>query len=221
MIWHEVGHVGVVVMLTQTHEAGREKCFQYFPLNEESRKLEVIESDGLDHFAGTVELLESNFDDRTRSTVRKLSLTSEGATKLVWHYLFEGWPDFSIPDFDDRRALVELTKDSLKKARSGNNARVVHCSAGVGRSGTFIALDYLLGELADGALDDVTDEDDPIAGTVNELRKQRMMMVQGEAQFDFLYDVMRELWFAQRLLPPRIASPTLDSEGEEFLDAES
>ena len=74
------------------------------------------------------------------------------------------------------------------------NPRIVHCSAGVGRSGTFIALDYLLAQLDDGHLDTVPPHNDPIAETVERMRQQRMMMVQGEGQFIFLYDVLRQAW---------------------------
>ena len=73
-----------------------------------------------------------------------------------------------------------------------DNPRIIHCSAGVGRSGTFIALDYLLSLMFSGQLDNLPEGSDPIAETVDSLRQQRMMMVQGESQFNFLYEVMRE-----------------------------
>jgi protein-tyrosine phosphatase len=75
--------------------------------------------------------------------------------------------------------------------------RIVHCSAGVGRSGTFIALDYLLHLLHTGELDHLPDDKDPIVELVDSLRQQRMMMVQGEGQFMFLYHVLREHWLAR------------------------
>ena len=70
----------------------------------------------------------------------------------------------------------------------------MHCSAGVGRSGTFIALDYLLAELEEGALDRVPGNVDRISQLVDTLRQQRMMMVQGEAQFHFLYAMIKQQW---------------------------
>lgn len=209
MIWHETGEVAVIVMLTQTHEAGREKCFTYFPLDLENKAMVV--GDGLekddasealegaddlaessetddgakhlepsgdtDEFSAKVELVDCLFDEQSRSTVRNLLLHHGGDSKKVVHYLFEGWPDFHVPDGQDRLALLELVKKSAASAKdTAKNPRIVHCSAGVGRSGTFVALDYLLGELANGALDHVPDKQDLIFETVNELRKQRMMM---------------------------------------------
>jgi protein-tyrosine phosphatase len=59
----------------------------------------------------------------------------------------------------------------------------------VGRSGTFIALGHLLGELDAGTVADVKDGEDMVFDTVNKLREQRMMMVQSDAQYLFLYEV--------------------------------
>lgn len=208
MIWHETGSPAVIVMLTQTHEAGKEKCSTYFPLNADSGDLEINshlndgnESNG-DVFRARLELLESRYDNKTRSTVRKLSLKVGKEEKTVWHYLFVGWPDFYIPEGEDRVALLELLQESALIAGDSENRRVVHCSAGVGRSGTFIALDFLLDELRDGAMDELSADQDRIAETVNELRKQRMMMVQGESQFDFLYEIMKEQWLEHHGLAP-------------------
>lgn len=116
----------------------------------------------------------------------------------TWHLLFEGWPDFLVPEGANREALINLiTLSREKNLDNSSNPRVVHCSAGVGRSGTFIALDWLLQELEEGGLDDLGDDEDPVTNVVSLLRKQRMMMVQGEAQFNFLYDVIRERWRAR------------------------
>lgn len=66
----------------------------------------------------------------------------------------------------------------------------MHCSAGVGRSGTYITLDYLLTEIQNGSI--APDEvEDPVYETVNTLREQRMYMVQSEPQLHFIYDVLK------------------------------
>ncbi|KAK3068320.1 tyrosine protein phosphatase 1 [Teratosphaeriaceae sp. CCFEE 6253] len=274
----------VVVMLTQTHEAGREKCFRYYPLDAGESPLDIPEEDGV---GGRVELESVELDAQARCEVRRMRVRvrsrrhrsqtqaegrggdedAEAATnghatvmeqelelelddvvqeKEVRHLLFSGWPDFLIPEGADRAALVQLVALSntlntpapslppqqapapshpatngstphplnpSQPADQTQNPRIIHCSAGVGRSGTFIALDYLLHLLHTGALDNpdalpkldalstpdtpdkLPDEErDPIAETVDCLRQQRMMMVQGEAQFVFLYEVVRELW---------------------------
>ena len=203
MLWYETATPAVIVMLTQTHETGREKCFAYYPQDMENKNLPVdTDPDDEKAFKGTIELLELKDDELTRCTIRKLIMKVGEEEKVVWHYLFTGWPDFLVPEGQDRSALLQLIRHTATTAEDPTNSRIVHCSAGVGRSGTFIALDYLLSELAEGALDDMDVERDRIAEVVSELRKQRMMMVQGEAQFDFLYEIMKEQWLEKHGLTP-------------------
>lgn len=198
MIWNETSSPAVIVMLTQTHEAGREKCFAYYPPSPSTPDLKVNAhdefEDGLTHDINLVSLDNS---EETRAQIRELDMTTEDGseTRKIWHLLFGGWPDFLVPEGADRDALVKLVEMSREKNMdNSNNPRIVHCSAGVGRSGTFIALDWLLQELEEGSLDELPDNEDPVLKVVHLLRDQRMMMVQGEGQFNFLYDVIREQW---------------------------
>lgn len=217
MVLHETGEVGVIVMLTQTMEGGREKCCEYYPLDMEDACFEIpsqgpkpfVDDDSdsdeedassdegdsdTDHtILGRVKLLERSFDENSRSDIRKLELTFGSKSKIIWHFLFAGWADYSKPEGEDRQALLELIKLSAEKAGPPENPRIVHCSAGVGRTGTFIAIDYLLRELEAGELLNKTDEDeDAVFETVNRLREQRMMMVYNEMQLQFIYEVLRE-----------------------------
>lgn len=257
MVYAETGkehETAVIVMLTQTHEQGREKCFQYFPADMSTPTFAINEQDEFaDGFTGTLTLKSISEDAESRSTIRTMdletSVSAAGATssthsdsasapkihKPIIHLLFAGWPDFLIPEGADRAALLNLITLSQKLNTNAENPRIVHCSAGVGRSGTFIALDYLLQEIAEGAWDELPESEtegqdgievnsgpmdvdgagagaggggqrdsmiltaagrarDPVVECVDELRKQRMMMVQGEGQFAFLYDVCREVW---------------------------
>lgn len=204
MVFHESREVAVIIMLTQTFELGKEKCAQYFPLDLEdpTMLLEVDEDDPFvideEHdkedanILGEITLLESTFDQKCRSEIRKLELKLGSESKIVWHFLFAGWPDHTKPEGEDRAALLELFDLSASKC-SPNSPRVVHCSAGVGRTGTFIALDHLLKELNSGQLLNGTDpEEDPVYETVDRLREQRMMMVINPLQLQFLYEVLRE-----------------------------
>ncbi|BCS08657.1 hypothetical protein ALUC_21027S [Aspergillus luchuensis] len=203
MVFHESEDVGVIVMLTQTFEAGREKCAQYFPLDRENatmplrREQDPFMNDNHhqqadEDLVGYVTLLETQWDPTSRSEIRKLRLTLGTESKIVWHFLFAGWADYSKPEGDDRDALLQLIKLSGSKC-SPANPRIVHCSAGVGRTGTFIALDHLLQELESGQLLEATDPDiDPVFETVNQMREQRMMMVYNEMQLQFIYEVLRE-----------------------------
>ncbi|KAL8833406.1 MAG: hypothetical protein Q9170_004287 [Blastenia crenularia] len=193
MIWQQTSEVAVIVMLTQTAEAGREKCFQYFPLDEETEPISVEPVERTESApAGTVQLSQISVDESCKSTVRKLLLTFGAESKVIWHILFSGWPDFDVPQNEDRAALFSLLKLSLAKNINDSNPRIIHCSAGVGRSGSFIALEYLLAQIESGALAEAKEDEDPVYETVNRLREQRMTMVQSDTQYAFLYEVIRD-----------------------------
>ncbi|KAI4271032.1 MAG: hypothetical protein L6R38_006951 [Xanthoria sp. 2 TBL-2021] len=193
MIWQQTSDVAVIVMLTQTAESGREKCFQYFPLDEQTEAISIDPVDPAESApAGSVQSSEVYFDQASRSTIRKMLLTFGDDNKIIWHMLFSGWPDFEVPQNEDRAALFELLRLSAQKNHEPSNPRIIHCSAGVGRSGSFIAMEYLLAQIESGAIADITNDEDPIYDVVNRLREQRMMMVQSDMQYAFLYEVIRE-----------------------------
>ncbi|KAL8849813.1 MAG: hypothetical protein Q9221_005229 [Calogaya cf. arnoldii] len=193
MIWQQTSDVAVIVMLTQTAESGKEKCFQYFPLDEQTEAISIDPVEPAESApAGTVKSSEVYFDQVSRSTVRKLLLTFGDKSKVIWHLLFSAWPDFEVPQNEDRAALFKLLRLSAQKNPEPSNPRIIHCSAGVGRSGSFIALEYLLAQIESGAIADITNDEDPIYDVVNRLREQRMMMVQSDMQYAFLYEVIRE-----------------------------
>lgn len=174
------GDTGVVIMLTQLVEDNKEKCSAYFPfdLNDPTMTLEhddlktnIGKSDGdpfldppsspdTDISKGSAEshpevsdaitLLSKEFDLDVVCDVRKFRLTINGVAKTIVHYLFGRWPDFGKPEAGDRKGLIHLCQKSYKEA--GESPRFVHCSAGVGRTGTWIALDFLIREIEEGRL---------------------------------------------------------------------
>lgn len=80
---------------------------------------------------------------------------AEYEERIVWHFLYKKWPDFGVPALEDLDSFFTLMRLSREKnAAHPSNPRIVHCSAGVGRSGTFIALEHLVRELDAGVLED-------------------------------------------------------------------
>ncbi|KAK4198798.1 protein-tyrosine phosphatase-like protein [Triangularia verruculosa] len=73
--------------------------------------------------------------------------------KVLWHFLYKKWPDFGVPLLEDLDSFFALMQLSREKNAGPHNPRIVHCSAGVGRSGTFIALEHLMRELDAGVLE--------------------------------------------------------------------
>ena len=199
MVWQEAESPAVVVMLTQLTESMREKCYQYFPEDVDSKSiaLNFIHEDN-EKYEGSVKVDRVITDGPCKTTVREMTLTCNGSEKKIWHLFFQAWPDFGVPQDADRNALFNLIKLSREKNLGWVNPRVIHCSAGVGRSGTFIALEHLLDELDHGHFDDLaTSDHDPIYDTVNKLREQRMTMVQSDIQYAFLYESLANA-FRQR-----------------------
>lgn len=198
MIWQQNESPAVIVMVTKTHESGREKCYPYYPLSTANPDLRINEHDEFgDGFTHNLHLTDLSHDPEARTEVRELDMTTDDGTesRKVWHLLFEGWPDFSVPEGANKDALLKMVELSRQKnSNNSTNPRIVHCSAGIGRSGTFIALDWLLQELEEGSLDAVPDDDDPVVRVVEMLRDQRPMMVQSKQQFIFIYDTLRERW---------------------------
>ncbi|KAJ9148507.1 Tyrosine-protein phosphatase 2 [Pleurostoma richardsiae] len=279
MVVEQLQSPGVIVMLTETHEANVEKCAPYFPQSPEDPPLEVNELDEFgDGFRASVrcegleetpagdaielrklvvrvhqraeEGVNGHSTDGTgvpvedengdvamlspRKEATEQPVNNGGDTdtdeafirdgieeRIIWHFLYKKWPDFGVPNIEDLGSFFTLMRLSREKNSGPDNPRVVHCSAGVGRSGTFIALDHLIreldggtlenydlargkddaGEQSDGTLDDrdeggseEAERDDLIFYTVNQLREQRRNMVQAESQFLFIYQVMRKLW---------------------------
>ncbi|EGC40762.1 protein-tyrosine phosphatase [Histoplasma capsulatum var. duboisii H88] len=223
MVFHESEDFAVVIMLTQSYEQGKEKCAPYFPLSMENPIFHFhhalsdpfIDRKGKNQadksVAGKVTLLEYTYDQKCRSEIRKLELNLGSQTKIVWHYLFAGWSDYMKPEGKDRDALIELAKVSAERAGSLENPRIVHCSAGVGRTGTFITIDHLLREMQTGNLLEIISGADPIFDTVNLLREQRMSMVYTEMQYQFLYDILKEQalnFLGQDNIPGKKAKPS-------------
>lgn len=214
MVWHELAipydsSPAVVIMLSPTHAPMPndptkmfEKCYQYYPTDENSPPLLINETNILgDTFKATVKFVSREPDiPGTSIELRQLLMTVEGEDeeKPIWHYLYPNWPDFGALEEENVASVLTLMDLTRKQNGMGENPRLVHCSAGVGRTGTFVALEFLIGELQGGAWEGWNQGThaghDPIFETVNQLREQRKTMVQAVEQYAFLYEVLRKIW---------------------------
>ncbi|KAL2075464.1 hypothetical protein VTL71DRAFT_407 [Oculimacula yallundae] len=209
MVWQTMA--GIVVMLTPYFERGKERCGNYFP-----RDVGQVKSLGK---WGSVECISRVKECGTE--VRELKITKvceDGSMeeRMVMHFHFLAWPDLDVPKTEEDilalLALVKMTRFRIENltvkylTRPGGvlPPRIVHCSAGVSRTGTFIALDFLLRESEDEKWTDIHEDSDPIFETVKKLREQRMGLVYKPAQYAFLYQVLAGKWATQEGL--RLAS---------------
>ncbi|XP_052778123.1 receptor-type tyrosine-protein phosphatase alpha-like [Mya arenaria] len=169
MVWQL--RVGKIVMLTNLEEDKKMKCVQYWP-GEGS-----IEYDSFKITHRSAELF-SDF------VIRKLALQKDGEEeRIVYHFQFTAWPDKSVPKYAS--SLVHFRQKIVTTAVKDKGPIIVHCSAGVGRTGTFIALNVLTEQTSTvGYVDPV--------GCVNSLRRQRLDMVQTSEQYIFLHMALLE-----------------------------
>ncbi|NXD31742.1 PTPRK phosphatase, partial [Spelaeornis formosus] len=170
MVWQE--KTSVIVMLTGLVEQNKIKCEQYWPEQEQ--------------VYGDITVTLNNTWTTTGLVKRIFCLQKVGCAlpRAVeqFHYLL--WPDHGVPRNPSQLLfLVEVVNKRMLEAPAG--PVLVHCSAGIGRTGTFIALDFLLkmGK-AEGKVD--------VFHCVQQLREQRVSMVQTKEQYSFLYEALLE-----------------------------
>lgn len=167
MTWQE--NSSRIVMLTNLFEGDTMKCLKYWPDN-------VME------FGDILVSLESQ-EEYEMYTIRHLTMHQDDAAKAVTQFHFTSWPDRGVPETVD--SLLRF-RDLVKNDRPEQDGPViVHCSAGIGRTGTFIALDYLLDE---GAVMESVD----VINCVSKLRQQRAHSIQTKEQYIYLYDALAQ-----------------------------
>ncbi|KAL4226630.1 Protein tyrosine phosphatase [Mactra antiquata] len=112
--------------------------------------------------------------------VREIALRNADTAdkRHVIQYQYTAWPDRSVPD--SVVSLVAYRDKVEQQNRNRASPIVVHCSAGIGRTGTYIALDYLLQQARDDTYVD-------IFGCAIGLRGQRVNMIQTEQQYEYLH----------------------------------
>lgn len=201
MVAEQTSSTAVVVQLTSMMEAGMIKCNQYFPDDEDDDSW-VLNEDDLWNDGWKAQLQYESIEHLAEGAIEKrklvLHVDGESEPRTVWHFLYTRWPDFGVPTLADMESFFELMKISREHTEP-SQPRIIHCSAGVGRTGTFISLEHLIRELDAGNLEvqdssSAEQQPDIIYNTVDSLRQQRRCMVQSEVQYRFLYEVMRKLW---------------------------
>ena len=114
--------------------------------------------------------------------------------KKVHQIHFTGWPDHGVPDISNGKIFETFCEmNALVDSYRENNPIVVHCSAGVGRTGTFISMYFLEKEIKDQINNNVKEIQFSIFNLVRKLKEMRLYMVQTEAQYKFIYDFVNYL----------------------------
>ncbi|XP_036406016.1 tyrosine-protein phosphatase non-receptor type 14-like [Megalops cyprinoides] len=192
MVWEQ--GVNVIAMVTAEEEGGRSKSHRYWP------KL------GSKHNSATHGKFKVTTKFRTDSgcyatTGLKVKHLLSGQERTVWHLQYTDWPDHGCPEYvqgflsylEEIQSVRRHTNSMLDTSKSLNPPIVVHCSAGVGRTGVVILTELMISCLEHNEKVDV-----PVM--LGRLRQQRMLMVQTISQYKFVYQVLIQFLKNSRLI---------------------
>ncbi|XP_052228526.1 receptor-type tyrosine-protein phosphatase epsilon-like [Dreissena polymorpha] len=169
MIWQQ--KVDKIVMLTNLVEMGTLKCLQYWP----------EELNGVCKY-GRVDVKYFDVVETGDYNVRTFQVTKVHDTRVVKQYHLKAWPDKDVPD--TAWCLVDFLRAVYTRDEQ-QSPILVHCSAGVGRTGTFIALDNLISQAK-------MEKCVRPFQMVENLREQRVSMVQTKEQYVYLHEALAE-----------------------------
>ncbi|XP_072855882.2 receptor-type tyrosine-protein phosphatase O isoform X3 [Pogona vitticeps] len=169
----------IIVMLTQCNEKRRVKCDHYWPFTEEPVTYGDI----------TVEMLSE--EEQSDWVLRNFRISYADEVQDVMHFNYTAWPDHGVPPTNAAESILQFVQMVRQQATRSKGPIIIHCSAGVGRTGTFIALDRLLQHIRDHEFVD-------ILGLVSDMRSYRMSMVQTEEQFIFIHQCVQLMWLKKK-----------------------
>ncbi|KAJ4920814.1 hypothetical protein JOQ06_021451 [Pogonophryne albipinna] len=170
MVWEQ--RTCTIIMMTRLEEKSRVKCDQYWP----SRGTETY---------GMIQVTMLDTVELATYSVRTFTLYKNGSSEKreVRQFQFMAWPDHGVPEYPTP------TLSFLRRVKACNppdaGPMVVHCSAGVGRTGCFIVIEAMLERMKHEKSVD-------IYGHVTCMRSQRNYMVQTEDQYIFIHEALLE-----------------------------
>ncbi|XP_053972725.1 tyrosine-protein phosphatase 99A-like isoform X1 [Hylaeus volcanicus] len=178
MVWEQ--KVSIVVMITNLVERGKKKCDMYWP-----KKGSVT--------YGYIQVTLLREDVMATYTIRTLQICHLKSKKrkngvnmeerIIWQYHFTGWPDHGLPEHP--LPVLSFIRKSSNANPPGAGPIVVHCSAGVGRTGAYIVIDAMLKQAK-------SKNEVNVFGFLKHIRTQRNFLVQTEEQYIFIHHALQE-----------------------------
>ncbi|XP_059480504.1 uncharacterized protein LOC132199641 [Neocloeon triangulifer] len=177
MVWKE--KTSVIIMVANLIENGKSKCEKYWPDIKQSSKY------------GNILINNTHEEMFADFVIRTLAISSDDTSRIVTQMHYTTWPDHGVPLYPQSvaayaRKLLEIKTES---------PITVHCSAGVGRTGTIILIDASLRmAAAEGIVD--------VLALLTKMRNQRANMVDNQQQYEFVHLVLLET-----LIVPQFSIP--------------
>lgn len=174
MVWEQ--NCSLIIMVTPLIEAGRVKCHKYWPEEREEVRY------------GQILIRNLNEKSKTATIDRTIQLTDakSGEKRLTTQIQYKAWPDHEVPE-DCGDFLKLVTRVKKHRSSETNNPIVVHCSAGIGRTGVLILMETAICIMEAG---------EPIhpIKILQDMRKQRAMLIQTSSQFRFVAEAICKVY---------------------------
>nr|XP_054603034.1 tyrosine-protein phosphatase non-receptor type 4 isoform X2 [Nothobranchius furzeri] len=173
MTWEQSS--SMVVMLTTQVERGRVKCHQYWPNPDNSATY------------GDFTVTCHNEEGNSAYLVREMTLiySQSDQQRELTQLQYLAWPDHGVPD--DSTDFLDFVALVRSKRAGQDQPMVVHCSAGIGRTGVLITMETALCLMECGQ---------PVypLDIVRTMRDQRAMMIQTPSQYRFVCEAILRVY---------------------------
>jgi len=208
MIWQE--KVTVLVMLTKEYENGVNKSAKYWPSNKS-----II----FGNFQITIISMEKDPNTGDDLIIRKFIIKNskelDEPEREIIHFQYTGWPDHGLPPQSRSHYFLNLLSLVDNAIAEKGGLICIHCSAGIGRSGTFCTIHMNVHILRDYLEKNKILPPISVVATVLDLRKQRHGMVQTKEQFLFCYQIIVEEYNRLKEIEKKLRNSNEDSQPAE------